>query len=72
MIVGRVPFKVWSELDLHVILEQEVNVPYYIDASKELKDFVMKCLVKDQKERVSLREIRFHEFFYSLKENWNI
>ena len=31
LIIGRVPFRVWSEFDLHVILEQEVKFPDYVD-----------------------------------------
>ena len=56
--VGRVPFKIWSEFDLPLILEQEVEIPYYVDASDSLKDFVIKSLEKNQNSRVSLESLK--------------
>jgi serine/threonine protein kinase len=34
LIVGRVPFKIWSEFDLPIILKQEVSIPDYVDFSE--------------------------------------
>ena len=59
------PFKIWSEFDLHVILEQKVSIPDYIDGSEELEDFISKCLAKEQKSRSGLNELRHHLFLAS-------
>lgn len=34
LIVGRVPFRIWSEFDLPRILEQEVKFPDYVDITE--------------------------------------
>ena len=70
LIVGRVPFKIWSEFDLHIILEHEVVMPDYIDCTDNLKDFVTKCLVKDQAERSGLTKLRYHEFMLQGKDSY--
>jgi len=36
LMVGKVPFRVWSEFDLHRIVEEEVVMPDYVDCSRAL------------------------------------
>ena len=62
LMVGKVPFSVWSEFDLHKIVEAEVVMPDYIDGSEALSDFVGRCLAKDQQKRATLSELLEHEF----------
>lgn len=65
LLVGRIPFSIWSELDLQLIVNQEVIFPDYVDISQDGKDFITKCLSKKQEERIRLHELRMHSFLDS-------
>ena len=51
LLVGRGPFRVWTENDLYKIVDDEINYPPYIDRSKKCEDFIGKCLKKEGSER---------------------
>lgn len=62
LLVGRIPFKIWSEFDLPVILEQEVTFPEYIDIEEPTKDFILSCLTKNIGSRPNLDYLKNHPF----------
>jgi aurora kinase, other len=66
LMVGKVPFSVWSEFDLHKIVEEKVVMPDYVDVSPALCDFVQLCLAKEHEQRATMIQLLNHEF---LKED---
>jgi len=48
LIVGKIPFNIWSEYDLQQIVEREIKFPTsYVDMSDHSIDFIKKCLTKN-------------------------
>ena len=62
LVIGRVPFRIWSEFDLHLILEQTVNFPEYVDLTQPTRDFILRCLEKKLESRPTLSEVRSDPF----------
>ena len=45
-LIGRIPFKIYSEFDLNRIVSDEVTFPEYVDLSDDAKDFILRALRK--------------------------
>lgn len=45
-LLGKIPFRIYSVLDLNRIVEDEIKFPEYIDTSDEAKDFILKIMKK--------------------------
>lgn len=45
-LLGKIPFRIYSELDLNRIVEDEIKFPEYIDTTDEAKDFILKIMKK--------------------------
>jgi serine/threonine protein kinase len=45
-LIGRIPFKIYSEFDLNRIVSDEVTFPEYVDLSDDVKDFILRALRK--------------------------
>ena len=55
LLVGKIPFNIWSEYDLQQIVEKEITFPTdYVDMSNDSIDFIKKCLHKDPSKRMKL------------------
>ncbi len=62
LIYGKIPFDIRCERDLVKIVDEEVYFPKSIPVSKQCKDFILKCLQKDSKERFSMAQLIDHPF----------
>jgi aurora kinase len=55
LLVGKIPFNIWSENDLQQIVDREINYPTnYVDMSVNSIDFMRRCLMKNPSERIKL------------------
>ena len=66
--MGRGPFRIWTENDLHKIIDDEIGYPSYIDRTKECENFIGKCLRKKRNERIGSDRIMNDEFVMQVKE----
>lgn len=64
LLYGRVPFDIKSHDDLEKIVKEEIYFPKSKPISRECKDFILKCLSKDPKERYSMAQLIDHPFLY--------
>jgi len=63
LIVGKIPFNIWSEYDLQQIVDKEITFPTdYVDMSLDSIDFIKKCLNKDPTKRMKLDQLTSHPF----------
>ena len=68
LLVGRGPFRIWTENDLHKIIDDEITYPSYIDRTKECEKFIEKCLQKKIHERVGSDKLLNEEFIGKVEE----
>lgn len=45
-LLGKIPFKIYSEFDLKRIVEDEISFPEYVDVSDDAKNFILKIMKK--------------------------
>lgn len=62
-IFGKTPFKLTKIQDMIKIVNDPILFPSDNTASDNAKDLILKILEKDQKNRLTLDEIRNHKFF---------
>ncbi|KAJ3270444.1 hypothetical protein HDV01_007804 [Terramyces sp. JEL0728] len=63
LLFGRVPFAAQSEIELfHVINKQPLIYPRNSKASTKVQNLLSKTLEKDPEKRVTMEQIRFHEW----------
>jgi serine/threonine protein kinase len=43
-LLGRIPFKIYSEFDLNRIVSDDVTFPEYVDLTHDAKDFILRAL----------------------------
>lgn len=67
LVYGRVPFDIKSQEELGKIVDEDIYFPKNIPISRECKDFILKCLIKDPKERLSMAQLIDHPFL----EEWS-
>lgn len=64
MMYGVTPYTAKSQFQLvQNILNEKVKFPDNIKISEESKDFILKCLIIDEKERMSWEEAFTHPLF---------
>jgi len=57
---GRVPFEIRTEEDLIKVVGDEIYFSKSIPVTTEAKDFILKCLVKNPKERWPMAKLIDH------------
>lgn len=62
LLYGKVPFDIRSENDLVKIIDDDVYFPKNTPVSPQCKDFMMRCLSKDPKQRFSMAQLIDHPF----------
>jgi serine/threonine protein kinase len=67
-LLGKVPFKVYTEMDLNRIVTDEVTFPSYVDTTDEAQDFILKILQKKPEDRMTVREMLRHPFITKYAE----
>jgi hypothetical protein len=66
LLFGNLPFDCSNEDDTEIaytIVNEEYIIPDYKYISKEAKDLVTKCLVKDQRLRIGIKDFLEHKWF---------
>lgn len=53
------------------ILKKEYKVPSSPQISKDSKDVLMKCLVKDEKKRITIKQLKDHPLFVDIIDDVN-
>lgn len=63
LLVGKIPFNIWSNYDLQQIVDREIVFPTnYVDMSETSIDFIKKCLERDPHKRIKLDQLIRHPF----------
>ena len=63
LLVGKIPFNIWSEYDLQQIVDKEITFPTdYVDMTADSIDFIKRCLHKDPTKRMKLEQLSSHLF----------
>lgn len=62
LLYGRVPFEIRTEEDLIKVIDEEIYFPKGYPLSNEAKDFILKCLHKNPKERLTMTKLVDHPF----------
>jgi serine/threonine protein kinase len=62
LLYGRVPFEIRTEDDLVKVVDEEIYFPKSIPITSGAKDFILKCLLKNPKERLPMLKLVDHEF----------
>jgi serine/threonine protein kinase len=57
---GRVPFEIRTEDDLVKVVDEEIYFPKSIPVTSVAKDFILKCLHKNPKERLPMAKLVDH------------
>jgi hypothetical protein len=47
LIIGSIPFRIWTEEELSKIAEDEISFPSFVDISETAIDFILKILKKN-------------------------
>jgi serine/threonine protein kinase len=69
LIIGKIPFKIWSELELSRICDDEIEFPDWVEISPKAKDFIFKILQKDPSDRISISKLLVHPFLAGVNVN---
>lgn len=72
LIVGVIPFRIWTEEELTKIAEEDIKFPSWSDISETAKDFILNILKKDPDERLSIRKLLAHPFLAKVDLTQNI
>jgi serine/threonine protein kinase len=57
-----VPFEIRNEEDLVKVVDEEIYFPKGLPISNDAKDFILQCLIKNPKERLSMNKLVDHPF----------
>ena len=57
---GRVPFEIRTEDDLVKVVDDDIYFPKGMLISKNAKDFILECLHKNPKDRVTMTKLVDH------------
>ena len=60
LLYGRVPFEIRAVDDLVKVVDEDIYFPRSIPVTCGAKDFILKCLVKNPKERPSMAKLVDH------------
>jgi serine/threonine protein kinase len=60
LLYGRVPFEIRTEEDLVKVVGDEIYFPKSFPVTTEAKDFILKCLVKNPKDRLPMTKLIDH------------
>lgn len=61
-VLGKIPFRIYTEMDLDRIVSDEITFPEYVDVEDNTKDFILKSMKKKGDERIELRKMLRHPF----------
>ena len=56
------PFEIRNEEDLIKVVDEDIYFPKGVTLSNDAKDFILKCLHKIPKERISMSKLVDHPF----------
>lgn len=62
LLYGRVPFEIRTEEDLVKVVDDDIYFPKGMPISNHAKDFILKCLHKNPKDRLSMAKLVDHSF----------
>jgi serine/threonine protein kinase len=62
LLYGRVPFEIRTEDDLVKVVDDDIYFPRGVQISRHAKDFILKCLHKTPKDRLSMNKLVDHPF----------
>ena len=60
LMYGRVPFEIRTEDDLVKVVDEDIYFPKGMMISKNAKDFILECLHKNPKDRVTMTKLVDH------------
>jgi aurora kinase len=60
LLYGKVPFEIRTEEDLNKVVDDDIYFPRSKPASLQIKDFILRCLSKNPKERFTIARLIDH------------
>lgn len=67
LLFGRVPFEIRTEDDLVKVVDEEIYFSKSIPVSQDPKDFILSCLRKNPKDRLTMNKLVDHPFIHRSK-----
>lgn len=67
LLFGRVPFEIRTEDDLVKVVDEEIYFSKGISVSQDAKDFILSCLHKNPKDRLTMNKLVDHPFIHRSK-----
>ena len=62
LIVGNIPWNIWTEEETQKIVEDELTFPSYVPITSKAEDFIRLVLTKDPAARMTLQDSLDHSF----------
>ena len=62
LLFGRVPFEIRTEEDLVKVVDEDIYFSKSIPITSDAKDFILKCLIKNPKDRFPMARLVDHAF----------